>query len=452
VVVSRDGHWAVASQYLTRPRPVAVLDLHHRGSQWRSVLPGFDEDLFGHAIGDEYIGITTRNAPRGQVVAVSLVDAGAEWKVVVPESEAVLRSVTPVGELLYVAELVDTYARVRIVDRSGKALGTVPLPSTRSALSQAWFPLSRCLLPSHPNEYLFASSTLIDSWAVYRHRPGETGVETLREAAIRLDAVAEDLWATSRDGTRVPYHVVGRRDRSRGPQPALIWAYGGYGFSLLPEFPSALAAFIDAGGLFVHAHIRGGGDLGLDWWEGGRMRNKQNGYDDLYAIAEDLIARGRATPGQLAVIGDSNGGLMAGVAVTQRPELWRAAVLRGPWLDLLGGCREPYLRWCFQSELGDPGDPDDIAHFAALSPYQAVVDGTAYPAVYIDAGATDPRVPAWQARKFAARLQEATTSNHPVFLRVWEHAGHGQATAADIGLAQTTGWLAFLIDQLGLGG
>jgi prolyl oligopeptidase len=211
-----------------------------------------------------------------------------------------------------------------------------------------------------------------------------------------------------------------------------------------------MAAFIDAGGVFVHAHLRGGSELGLRWWEGGRMAKKQNCYADLFAIAEDLIAQGRTGPDRLAVQGASNGGLLAGVAITQRPELWRAAVPRVPFLDILGSLRGTYGVFVVSRELGDPEDPDAVKRIASYSPYQLVRDGTPYPAVYLDAGDTDPRCPAWHGRKFAARLQEATSSGKPVLLRVWPNVGHGSATARDVELAQHTAWLAFVMDQLGM--
>jgi prolyl oligopeptidase len=211
-----------------------------------------------------------------------------------------------------------------------------------------------------------------------------------------------------------------------------------------------MATFVEAGGVFVHAHLRGGGELGLEWWEGGRMRNKQNCYRDLYSVAEDLIAKGRTTTEQLAVTGGSNGGLMSGVAITQRPDLWRAAVPRVPLLDVLGACREPYGRAAIAEEFGDPEDPADVENLASFSPYQLIKDGVAYPAVWLDVGDTDPRCPAWHGRKFAARLQEANSGERPVLLRVWENVGHGWATAKDVEVRQWSSLLAFLFDQLEL--
>jgi prolyl oligopeptidase len=462
VFVAPGGRWVVAAQGLVRPKPVAVLDLSGSDGRWRPFLTKLDATVTGHVIGDEYVAVTDHGANRGRVVAIPLTSdpltpgtSGdpATWRTVVPEDDSVLCSVTPVGDTIYLTELADTYARVRVVDLDGAELGQVPLPG-RGALAAPSFPLMKALPAGHPDEYLFGFSSLTESWGVYRHRPGDVGIETLKPPRVRLDAVVEDLWATSADGTRVPYHVVRRPDvPADAPQPTLVYAYGGYNAPLVPRFPRGMAAFVDAGGVLVHGHIRGGAEFGLDWWRGGRMRDKPNCYADLFAIAEDLIARGRTTAGRLAVTGGSNGGHMAGAAVTLRPDLWRAAVPRVPILDLVGACRESYGRAAVAEELADPDDPAAVAGLASISPYHLVREGTAYPAVYLDVGDTDARCPAWHGRKFAARLQEASASpagDRPIFLRVWENAGHGWATPKDVEIRENTAWLAFVIDQLGL--
>jgi prolyl oligopeptidase len=207
---------------------------------------------------------------------------------------------------------------------------------------------------------------------------------------------------------------------------------------------------VAAGGVYVHSHLRGGGELGRDWWFGGRRQNKQNCYRDLYAIAEELIAGGTTTPKQLAVTGGSNGGLMAGVAVTQRPDLWGAVVPVVPLLDNIGGCRDAYDRATITDEFGNPEDPEQVRHLASFSPYHLVREGEMYPATFILAGDTDPRCPPWHARKFAAQLQEANASAEPILLRVWEDTGHGWSTGREDLVTQATEWLSFVMDRLGL--
>lgn len=450
VVVSRDGRHAVAVQRLMDPVPVAVARLDGAELTWRPFLTDVAGSVAGHLLGDAWVAVTDVGAPRGRLVRIPL-DDPSSWEEVVAESDAVLRSVTPVGDALYLAEFVDTYARVRIVDADGNALGEVPLPG-RGALVELPFPMMNLGVARPSDEFLFAFSTLTSSAGTYRHRPGARDVEVLTEPAVVIDgAVVEDGWATSADGTRVPYHLVHRADVPLDrPQPAMIYAYGGFNAPWVPSFPGVMAAFVDAGGVFVHGHLRGGAEFGRGWWEGGRLAHKQNGYADLYAIAETLIADGVTAPDRLAVTGGSNGGLMAGVAVTQRPDLWAAAIPRVPLLDVIGACRDGYGNWVVRLEFGDPDDPDEVRRMAGFSPYHLVEDGVAYPPVFLDSGDTDPRCPPWHARKFAARLQAATAGPAPVLLRIWRDVGHGWATDKEVALTENTEWLAFAMKVLGM--
>jgi len=451
VSISTDGRHAVAQSGVMTPLPVALRDLREEG--WRPFVTGVAGTVAGHLIGDRYVAVTDLGAPRGRVVGIPIdsetPNDSSTWEEIVPESDAVIRTLTPVGDHLYLSEFVDTYAHLRIVASNGKEIGEVPLPD-RGAIAELPFPLMNLTTRGHPKEFLFAFSSLTASWGVYRHRPGVDSLETLKAPDIRLQsAVVEDHWATSADGTRIPYHVVRMPEAKAGA--ALIYAYGGFNAPWVPQFPSnGMAAIVEAGGLFVHAHLRGGAEFGLEWWEGGRLQNKQNCYADLYAVAEDLIARGVTTPERLAVTGGSNGGLMAGVAITQRPDLWKAVVPRVPFLDAIGGMREPYGYVTSKLEFGDPEDPDDVRRMAEFSPYHLVEKGTAYPAVFIDAGDTDPRCPAWHSRKFAARLQAANAADTPILIHIWENVGHGWATDKDTEITEHTEWLAFLMQQLGL--
>ena len=447
IQLSHDGTRLLAYEGLTSPRPVAVATLDDPAApSWRPFVTSKEAVVHGHLIGDTYYAITDLDAPRGRLVAISLdLPDATEWVTLRPESEAVLRTLTPVGDALYLTEFVDTYARVRVVDLQGVVRQEVHLPGKGTVAEQP-FPYQNLVPRGDRDSFLFSFSTLTSSWGVYQHRPGSDEVVELDAPAVRIDAVVEDHWATSPDGTRVPYHVV-RPPHATGA--ALLYAYGGFNAPWVPQFPGAMAAFVAAGGAFVHAHLRGGGELGRDWWEGGRLQNKQNCYADLYAVAEDLVVRGITTTDRLAVTGGSNGGLMSGVAVTQRPDLWRAAVPRVPLLDIVGACRENYGRFAVNIEFGDVEDPDEVRRMLGFSPYQLVTD-RAYPAVFLDAGDTDPRCSPWHARKFGARLQAAQRGDAPVLVRIWENVGHGWATDKDVAIEQSTEWLAFVCRELGV--
>lgn len=455
VMISPCGRWAVAMHRILAPIPVAVRDLGDPTSSWRPFITDIADKVAGHVISEAYVAVTTLNAPRGRVVRIPL-DSPAPndpttWKEIIPESPAVIRNVTVIGQQLYVTELVDTYARVRMFQADGSFVGEVSLPG-RGAVAEMPFPLMEHFAKRPSESFVFAFSSLTESWGIYSHRPGDAHTETLIPPDVRIEAaVVEDRWANSSNRVRVPYHIVRRADVDMDrPQPTLLFAYGSGGAAVSPQFPGAMAAFVAAGGVFVHAHPRGGGELGLDWWHGGVLQNRQNSYADMYAVAEDLIARGVTAPKCLALTGRSAGGLMVGVAVTQRPELWRVVIPQVPVLDVIGGAREPYLAYVASLEFGDFADPEEVRRMGTFSPYQLVRDGVEYPAVYIDAGDADPRCPAWHARKFAARLQEAQAGLAPILLHVWENSGHGWATAKDVQIQEYTEWLAFAMQELGM--
>ena len=453
VQFSRDGRWAVAAHRVGSPVPVAVRDLSAPGTGWRPFVTTVDGTVAGHVVGDRYVAVTDVGAPRGRVVAIPLdaaePDDPASWIELVPEGDTVLRSVLPVGEQLYVSEFDAAYARVRVFDAAGVEIGEVPLPG-RGALAVPFFPLMSLPVGEYADEFVFAFSTPVTSWGVYSHRPGAASVETLLPPAVTLDAEVVDGWATAPDGVRVPYEVVRARDVvASGPAATLISAYGAANVPTLPQYQPDAAAFVAAGGVFVSAHLRGGGEYGRDWYLAAHRERRHVRDSDLVAVAEHLIAEGLTSPDRLALTGGSDGGLMCGVAVTRRPDLWRAVLPRAPLLDLIGGLRDPYLDFVIRKAWADPDDPDEVRRLLGLSPYQ-LVEPADYPAVYVQAGATDPRCRPWHARKFVARLQAAQRGAAPILLHVYGEAGHGAATDPDIAREQDAEWLAFLTGTLDL--
>jgi prolyl oligopeptidase len=453
VQVSPDGRWAVAAHGINRTSPVAEHHLTEPSGSWRPFVPRTTRTVAGHPVGDAYIAVTDEGAPRGRLVRIPFDAERPEdpstWEELRPQTETVLRSVTAVAGHLYLWELNDTYSRLTVLTEQGQPAGSVALPG-RGTVHQPLFPLL-CLVPrGGPDSLLFAFSTPTVSPGVYRHRPGASAVEELAPPQQRLDATVEDAVAVSADGTPVPYRLVRPTHVPPGPRPTLIYGYGGYDVPLLPQWAQGSSAFVAAGGVRVLAHLRGGGELGRDWWEGGRYQNKENSYADLFAIAESLVEQGVATPASLAVQGGSNGGLMAAVAVTRRPDLWAAAVCQVPLTDLLSALREPYTRMAIAVEMADPDDPADVERLLRFSPYHLVREGTVYPAVLVEGGGTDPRCPPWHARKLAARLQQAQAGSAPVLLRIWEGDGHGWATDEDLALRQQALRLSFLMRHTGL--
>ncbi|MEU7838007.1 prolyl oligopeptidase family serine peptidase [Nonomuraea sp. NPDC049129] len=453
--ISRDGRWALVQVDHLRPRPHFIARLDGPW-EWREFITDAEHLYKGVLVDDSYVAVTTAGAPRGRLVRIPLDSPGDPdtWTELVPGGDAVLTGVTLAGERLVLGELVDTVSRVRILGLDGADLGEVPLPGQGSVSSIAQGVVALGVMDQVvgcEDAITFGYTSYTQSPTVYHYELESGALTALQGSGHTLTGlVTTRVWATSADGTRVPCTLVHRADLDRSrPQPTLIQGYGGFNVAVLASYLGPLAAFVEAGGIYAHAHVRGGGEFGLEWWEGGRLHAKQNTFNDLYAIAERLIADGVTTPDRLAVQGASNGGLLTGAAVTQRPELWRAVVCGAPKLDLMRVARDPLGTAATLSEYGNPNDPADAPVLMAYSPYHNVKPGTAYPAILLDAGANDPRCPAWHSRKFAARTQAATTSSHPVLLRVWSDAGHGGTSWSTIVLQQSF-WLAFVMRELGL--
>jgi len=447
---SPDGRWAVASHRVGTPIPVAVRDLR-AGTPWRPFIDDCPDTIAGHIIGDEYIAVSDHGASRGRVIAIPL-DAPhpgdpATWRVLVPEGRAVLRSLRPVGDHLYLGGFIDTAARIRVLGADGHDVGEVPLPGD-GAIGEAFFPLTALDPDDGSGEFLFTYSTLTTAWGAYRHRPGDERIEELIAPPLRIDASVEYRTAIAPDGTAVPYHVVRTTDADR-PGPALISAYGAAGIPTLPQYQPDLAAFVAAGGTLIQAYLRGGGEFGRDWFRGADRELRGVRDEDLIAVTQDVIARGISEPRMLALTGGSDGGLMCGVAVTRHPQLWRAVLPRAPLLDLIGGIRIPYLDFVIRKAWGDPDDPEDVRRLRRCSPYELVTESE-FPLVYVQAGAADPRCPPAQARKFVARMQAAQRGDQPILLHVFEDAGHGAGTSDEVLRAQDAEWLACLMAALDL--
>jgi prolyl oligopeptidase len=261
----------------------------------------------------------------------------------------------------------------------------------------------------------------------------------------------EQQWTTSRDGARVPFWVVKRRGSVPSPStPALLHGYGGFAVSLGPRFDPRAVVWMEHGGIYVQATLRGGNEFGEAWHRGGMLDNKQRVFDDFLAIAQTLVDRGMTSADRLAIRGGSNGGLLMGAAITQRPDLFRAAFVGVPDLDLV---RFPQFVTHNNApallEYGDARRADQFAAIRAYSPYQQLRDGVRYPAVMVQTGLNDTRVPPWQARRFTARLQTATSSGLPVVLLHDLRSGHagGRSMSGTVELA--TQEMEFLLRAVG---
>lgn len=285
---------------------------------------------------------------------------------------------------------------------------------------------------------------------VFRHQIASGTTSPWRRVDAPIDAMeyeTSQVWFRSKDGTRVPMFVVKRRNLEEGPHPTLLTGYGGFNISRTPAFQRGLYLWLEGGGVFVETNLRGGSEFGEEWHRAGMLANKQNVFDDFIAAAEHLIASGTTDPDHLAIQGGSNGGLLVGAALTQRPELFKAVVCTVPLLDMLRYHHFQIARlWI--PEYGSADDPVQFEWLARYSPYQHVKDGTKYPAVLLVTAEHDTRVDPLHARKMAARLQAATGGDSPILLRIESQAGHGVGKPVSKIIEEGTDVWSFLCWQL----
>jgi prolyl oligopeptidase len=399
--------------------------------------------------------VSRKDAPRGKILKLGVGESDlAHAALLVPESEAVIQGGGEFGgeplvvtaNALYVRELAGGPSRVSIFDHAGRPVGVLPLPDIASVaevepLSDGTllYSVETYLKPPYFSRYDPAGARSTDTQLVQTSPVSFAGVEVVREVA------------TSKDGTAVPLNIIRRRDaKLDGSTPVLLTGYGGYNVSLTPKFVGAnTRLWLDGGGVYVIANLRGGGEFGERWHEQGALTHKQNVFDDFIGAARYLIDHRYTDPQHLAIIGGSNGGLLMGAALTQHPELFHTVVARVGIYDMLRVERDPNGSFNV-TEFGTVKDKDQFSALYAYSPYHHVVDGTAYPSVLMLTGATDGRVNPAHSRKMTARLQAATTSGGPVLLGIDSHAGHGIGSALSIRVNQSADIYAFLFDQLGM--
>jgi prolyl oligopeptidase len=398
---------------------------------------------------DDALYLLSRDgAPRGQVLRLPLTEGVTvdEAETLVPAGERAIDDVAVTAGTVWVVDLDGGPQQVRRFDLGGNELAPVEIPPVTS-VSYYFARLAR--LRSDLVAWMATSFTDPGTWWVTADggEPTPTGLRTTTSVDLSRYRVTREM-ATSKDGTLVPISIISAPETPRdGSAPALLVAYGGYGISLVPTFNAERLLWLEQGGVYAVANIRGGGEYGEEWHQGGRLTTKQNCFDDFIACAEHLASAGYTSQERLAIMGGSNGGLLMGAVLTQRPDIARAVVAAVPVLDSLRS--ETSTNGVYNvTEFGTVSDPEQFAALMAYSPYHHVQDQTSYPAVLLTAGEHDTRVDAWHAKKMAARLQAATRSERPVLLRM-EAGGHLDGSLDQM-VEESTDVYSFLFDQLGI--
>ena len=448
--VSDDGRWLFVSLFDGyRANGVDVIDLRDPAAKPRRLFGAWDAryDIIGSE-GDTAYVQTTNAAPRGRIIAVDLKDpTPARWRELVPQQDIALDGANFVGGKIIATYVKDARGIARIFDRNGAPLGEVgsPVLGTIGGFGGN----------GKDTETFFAYTDYLTPGRVLRLDIGTQAVSTWREPKIAGDTspyVTKQVFYTSQDGTRVPMFITHRKDLVKtGDTPTMLYGYGGFNVSLTPSFSPTVFAWLEMGGVYAVANLRGGGEYGEAWHEAGTKLKKQNVFDDFIAAAEFLVRDGWTKPARLAISGRSNGGLLVGAVMLQRPDLFAAALPGVGVLDMLRYHTASANARQWSSDYGLSENAEEFRALSAYSPVHNVKPGVCYPATLVTTADRDDRVVPWHSYKFAAELQRAQGCATPVLLRVETRAGHGAGKPTWMQIEDFADQWAFAAQAIGLG-
>ena len=448
ISASRDGrflfstiaHGWNATDYFFR-------DLKRGDQEWRPLVVGVPALFDVTAWKEHFYVLTNDGAPRYRVFRVNPGKPDrSNWKEIIPEAkDAVLDGMSVVGNHLVLSVLRNATSLVEVHSLDGKLLRTVETPGLGSAGAMVGNP--------DEDEAYFSFASFTQPPQVYKTsvRRGQTSLWSAVKVPVDPSRfTVSQVWYPSADGTRISMFLVHRKDLKRdGSTPFVLGGYGGFNVSMTPGFSGSLYPWLEAGGGYALPNLRGGGEYGEEWHKAGMLHKKQNVFDDFIAAAEYLVKEGYTKPERLGIRGGSNGGLLVGAAMTQRPELFRAVICAVPLLDMV----RYHLFGSGRTWIPEYGSAEDPAQFQTLftySPYHRVRPGTRYPALLMQSADSDDRVDPMHARKMVARVQAATSPDRPVLLDIEKNAGHGGGGLVRQAIEQAADSYAFLMRELGL--
>lgn len=447
--VTDDGRYLIIHVWKGTDSENAILykDLAEPGSPVVQLLPRFDASYhFAGSDGPLFRFHTDLDAPRGRLIEIDIRHpARAAWREIVPEAEETLQSATSVHGKLVVCYLEDAHSRVRLFDPAGRPVRDLELPGLGTVTGFVGE-------PDDPGTfYCFTGYTTPPTYYRYDVETGESRV--FRQPRVDFDPddfETRQVFVESRDGTRVPMFLTHRKGLELdGTNPVYLYGYGGFNTSVTPCFGVSNLVWMERGGVYAVANLRGGGEYGEDWHQAGSRLRKQNTFDDFLAAAEWLIASGYTSRERLAIAGFSNGGLLTAASMIQRPDLFGAVVIGVGVLDML---RFPKftIGWGWVSDYGSPDDPEEFKALHSYSPYHNLEPGREYPPVLIMTADHDDRVVPAHSFKFAAALQRAQGGESPALIRIEPRAGHGSGKPVSKLIEEAADELSFLVGSLGL--
>ncbi|HLL22774.1 MAG TPA: prolyl oligopeptidase family serine peptidase, partial [Kofleriaceae bacterium] len=445
--LSRDGHWlVVAIQHGWNSTDVYFKDARKPKAAWTTLVEKVDATFEVIAWRDRFYVVTNEGAPRYRVFKVDpKKPARAAWKEIVSENAATLANVGIVGEKLVLNYMRNAASEMAVHDLEGKLVRKLDVPPLGTASS----------IVGNPDEDTgyFSYTSFTVPQVIYKTsiKTGKVAEWARVKLPIETEGMeTEQVFYPSKDGTKISMFIIKPRGAKKdGKNPTILYGYGGFNVSMTPGFASSRAAWIEKGGIYAIPNLRGGGEYGEEWHRTGMLLQKQNVFDDFIAAGEYLVKEGWTSPAHLAISGGSNGGLLVGAAMTQRPELWKAVVCAVPLIDML----RYHLSGSGKTWVPEYGSAEDAEQFKAIyaySPYRVAVDAgpRVYPALLMDSADHDDRVDPLHARKFAAVIQANQTGKGQVLLRIERNAGHGGADMVKQQVERVADQLSWLASEL----
>lgn len=435
------------SEGATNDNALYVQDLDQTGSKPKQIITEFDQsfDVIDN-LGDELLIFTNDDAPRRRLITINFnnPEEGA-WKEIIPEKNEVLNDVSLAGGKIIATYMQDASSKLFIHELDGTPAGELELPSlgTVSGFSSK----------KEEDIAFYTFTSFVYPSTIFKYTVSENKSEVFRQSEIDFNFDDYETYmvkAKSKDGTEVPLFVTHKKGLEKnGQNPTLLYGYGGFNVNILPRFSISNLVLLENGGIYVSAVLRGGGEYGEDWHKDGMLLKKQNVFDDFIGAAEYLIAEGYTSSEKLAISGRSNGGLLVGAAMTQRPELFKVAMPGVGVMDMLR-YHKFTIGHAWAVEYGDSEDETHFPNLYGYSPLHNLKDGTAYPATMVITADHDDRVVPGHSFKFAARLQAAHQGENPVLIRIETMAGHGAGKPTSKIIEEAADFWAFVFGNLGV--
>lgn len=451
--ISKDGRYLLIGVYFSSSKKekteMYIKDLNDIKSDFIPIVKGIDALFYGTIHQDSIYIITNHKAPKWKIMSLDVkdVDKGIRaWKTVIPESKNyTINMFAQIQNCLFVDFLENVHSVLKIFDLKGRFIKKISLPTLGS--------MDVLTGEEDGSELFFSFSSYLLPTVIYRYDLKSSKVFEFKRVKLGLNEklfTVKQVWYASKDGTKIPMFLVHKKDlKLNGDNPTLLYGYGGFNINITPGFNRTIVPFLEDGGIYAEAILRGGGEFGEEWHKAGMKNKKQNVFNDFIAAAQWLIKNKYTNSNKLAIFGWSNGGLLVGAATMQRPELFKTAVIGAPVLDMIryhlfhGG-----RHWI--QEYGSSENRNEIKYLLKYSPYHNVREGRKYPATLILTADKDDRVHPMHAFKMAARLQQVNSSDNPILIRIETKAGHGGAAPVYKFVEQYADMLSFIYWQLGM--